>query len=70
MVKPFKTFVYRTEKPGNVRHDQEPLQSNSISFPRHQTGKEHKQLRQHKVQQYERKAKGTALFQQIATKLS
>ena len=28
--------------------DQEPIQSNSTSCPKHQTGKEHKQLRRHK----------------------
>ena len=30
-------------------NDQEPIQSNPTSCPRHQTGKEHKQFRQHQI---------------------
>ena len=45
---------------------QEPMQSN----PRHQTGKEHKSLRRHKVKQHKRRSKRTTLSQQKATWLS
>ena len=34
-----------------------PIESNSTYCTRHQTGKEHKQLRRHKVKQHKRKAK-------------
>ena len=30
-------------------NDQEPILSNTTSSPKHQTGKEHKQLRRHKI---------------------
>ena len=48
-------------------NDREPIQSNSKSCPRHQTGKEHKHLG---VEQHKQRAKRTALSQQMATKLS
>ena len=51
-------------------NDREPIQLNSISCPRHQTGKVHKQLRRHKVKQHKRKDKRTAVSQQMATRLS
>ena len=57
----------RTRRKGN---DQEPIKFNSTSCPRHQTGKEHKQLRRHKVKQHKRKAKRIAFSQQMATRLS
>ena len=44
-------------------NDKEPIQSNSTSCSRYQTGKKHTQLRQHKIKQHTRKAKRTALSQ-------
>ena len=46
-------------------NDQEPIQSNSTSCPRHVAEKEHKQLRRNKVKQHTQKAKITALSQQL-----
>ena len=46
---------------------------NRIPYPpitRHRTGKEHKQLRRHKVKQHKRKGNGSALSQQMSTRLS
>ena len=39
------TLYEESRRKGN---DQEPMQSNSTSFLRHHTGKEHKQSRRHK----------------------
>ena len=38
------SLFYLVDKKGN---DQEPIQSNSTAYPKHQTGKGHLQLRRH-----------------------
>ena len=48
-------------------NDQEPMQSNSTSFPRHHTGKEQNKSRWHRIKQHKRKAKRSALSQQMST---
>ena len=52
------------------RLDEKAMISTSTSYPRHQTEKEHKQLRRHKVILHKWKAKRVALAQQMATRLS
>ena len=51
-------------------NDQELIQSNPTSCPKHQMGKEQKRLRRHKVKQHKRKARRAALSQQMATRLT
>ena len=47
--------------------DQEPIQSNSTSCPKHRTGKGHLQIKMAlKDKQHKWKAKGTGLSQQMA----
>ena len=51
-------------------NDQELIQSNSTSCPKHRMRKEQNRLRQHRVKQHKRKARRAALSQQMATKLT
>ena len=54
-------MIHQSRRKGN---DQEPIQTNSTSCPRHQMGKEHMQFRQHKIkkQQEQKDKKTTSSF--------
>ena len=58
--------IVKSRRKDNI---QESIQSHSTSYPKHQTGKEHKQLRRHKVEQHKRKTKMLALSKQMEIKV-